>query len=148
MDILKYKDYEGTAELDMDRGMCRGKLLFIDDLVTYEAATPGDLRHQFEAAVDDYLATCAEVGKEPQRPFRGVFNVRVPRQLHRAAALRAVVDGVTLNEVVVRALDCFLNTRVDVKHNVVVTLEAPAREIQTIRAVVSEPVSWTPSHVH
>ena len=34
MDILKYKDYEGTAELDMSRGVCRGKILFINDLVT------------------------------------------------------------------------------------------------------------------
>ena len=26
MNILKYKDYEGTAELDMTRRICRGKL--------------------------------------------------------------------------------------------------------------------------
>ena len=55
MDILKYKDYEGTAELDMSRGVCRGKILFINDLVTYEAASPADLQREFEAAVDDYL---------------------------------------------------------------------------------------------
>jgi predicted HicB family RNase H-like nuclease len=63
---LKYKDYEGTAELDMARGVCRGKALFIDDLVTYEAAPPSNLQSEFEAAVDDYLETCAVVGKEPQ----------------------------------------------------------------------------------
>ena len=39
MNILKYKDFEGSAELDMERQVCRGKLLFIDDLVTYEAAS-------------------------------------------------------------------------------------------------------------
>jgi hypothetical protein len=39
MDILKYKDYEGTAELDMSRGVCRGKILFINDLVTYADST-------------------------------------------------------------------------------------------------------------
>ena len=93
MDILKYRDYEGTAELDMARGVCRGKILFIDDLVTYEAVAPAMLQQEFEAAVDDYLETCAAVGKEPLAPFRGLFKVRVAPVLHRAATLRAVSDG-------------------------------------------------------
>lgn len=148
MDILKYKDYEGTAELDMSRGVCRGKVLFIDDLVTYEAAHPGELQREFEAAVDDYEVTCREVGKLPQRPFRGQFNVRVPAPLHRAAALRAVVEGVSLNDVVVRALDCFLNVRADVNHNIKVTVEAGEGAVKTIRSVASGKAQWGTTHVH
>ena len=109
MDILKYKDYEGTAELDVSRGICRGKILFIDDLVTYESKIPAKLQKEFEAAVDDYLVACAAVGKEPQRPLRGLFNVRIAPALHRAATLRAVADRVSLNEIVGRALDAFVN---------------------------------------
>ena len=108
MDLLKYKDYEGTADLDMTRRVCRGRILFIDDVVTYEAASPEFLQQEFEAAVDDYLQTCVRVGKEPQRPFRGLFNVRVPAPLHRSAALRATRDGISLNEVVVSALTSHL----------------------------------------
>jgi predicted HicB family RNase H-like nuclease len=109
MDILKYKDYEGTAELDMSRGVCRGKILFINDLVTYEAATPAQLQSEFEAAVDDYLETCASLGRDPQKPLKGLFNVRVPPALHKAAALRAAQENVSLNDVVVRAVDAFLH---------------------------------------
>ena len=108
MDLLKYKDYEGTAELDMTRRVCRGRILFIDDVVTYEATSPEFLQQEFEAAVDDYLQTCIRVGKEPQRPFKGLFNVRVPAPLHRSAALRATRDGISLNEVVVSALTSYL----------------------------------------
>ena len=68
------------------------------------------LQQEFEAAVDDYLQTCVRVGKEPQRPFKGLFNVRVPAQLHRSAALRATRDGVSLNEVVVSALTSYLQS--------------------------------------
>ncbi len=68
MSILEYKEFEGTAEVDVERGVCRGKLLFIDDLVTYQAASAKKLQAEFEAAVDDYLETCRLVGKEPQRP--------------------------------------------------------------------------------
>lgn len=70
MEILKYKDYEGTAEIDMIRLVCRGKVLFIDDLVTYEASTPAELQTEFEAAVDDYLETCIDLGRDPQKPLK------------------------------------------------------------------------------
>lgn len=148
MDILEYNEYEGTAELDMSRKVCRGKILFIEDLVTYEADSPDALQTQFEAAVDDYIATCAELGKEPQRPFRGLFNVRVSPELHRAAALRSATDAVSLNEVVVRALDCYLNVRADVNHNVKVTVELPTGTVKTVRAVASGKAQWGTANVH
>lgn len=148
MDILKYKEYEGTAELDMSRGICRGKVLFIDDLVTYEADSPRQLQSEFELAVEDYLATCASVGKEPQRPFRGLFNVRVSPELHRAAALRAASDAVSLNDVVVRALDCFLNVRADVNHSIKVTVEGPTGGTKILRAVASGKAQWGTDNVH
>lgn len=110
MSILKYKDYEGTAELDMSREVCRGKILFINDLVVYEAATPAQLQTEFEAAVDDYLETCKSLGREPQKPLKGQFNVRMPPALHRAVALRAAEENASLNDVVVRAVDAFLKT--------------------------------------
>lgn len=149
MDILKHKDYEGTAELDMTRGVCRGKVLFIDDLVTYESASPADLQKEFEAAVDDYLETCAMLGKEPLRPFRGLFNVRVTPAIHRSATLRAVADGVSLNDVVVRALDTFLNVRADVNHNIHVTFESTdGSSIKTFTSVASGKPQWGIAHVH
>lgn len=116
MDILKYKDYEGTAELDMVRSVCRGKILFINDLVTYEASQPSELQKEFEAAVDDYVETCAVLGREPQKSLKGQFNVRIPQELHKASTLRALTDGVSLNDVVVRALDAYINARVDINH--------------------------------
>ena len=148
MDILKYKDYEGSAELDMTRGVCRGKILFIDDLVTYEAASPKSLQTEFEAAVDDYLETCRSVGKGPLRPFRGLFNVRVAPSLHRAAAIRAAADAVSLNDVVVRALDAFLNVRADVNHNIRVTLETPDGPIKTVTSVATGKPQWGIANVH
>lgn len=117
MDILKYNGYEGTAELDMDRGLCRGKILFINDLVTYQSDSPKDLQREFEAAVDDYIETCEELGRQPSRPFRGQFNVRISPELHRAAALKAAADCVSLNEIVLRALDAYVNTSATVNHN-------------------------------
>lgn len=148
MDILKYKDYEGTAELDMTRRICRGKILFIDDLVTYEATSPAELQREFEAAVDDYIDTCASLGREPQKPLRGQFNVRVPPALHKAAALRALADNVSLNDVAVRALDAFVNVQSVVNHNVRVTLNIPEESLKTLVSSASVQTQWGTAHVH
>ncbi|MEN9329085.1 MAG: hypothetical protein RLZZ484_273 [Pseudomonadota bacterium] len=146
MDILKYKDYEGTAELDMTRRVCRGKLLFIDDVVTYEADHPDKLQAEFEAAVDDYLQTCETVGKEPQRPFRGMFNVRISPALHRAASLRAIEDDVSLNDVVVQALKAYVNTLSVVRHTVQVTLVA--KELTTRTTTTTGMPQWETRYAH
>jgi len=142
VDILKYGEYEGTAELDMDRHVCRGKILFIDDLVTYEAESPADLQKEFQAAVDDYIETCASLGRQPQKPLKGLFQVRVPPALHKAVVRRAMADNVTQNDVTVRALDAFVNAKLDVNHNVQVTLNIPTESLKTLASSVSAPEQW------
>ena len=51
----------------------------------------------FYAAVDDYLEFCKEVGKDPEREYKGTFNVRISPELHKKLALRAFKDGCSLN---------------------------------------------------
>lgn len=121
MAILKYKDYEGTADIDMESFVCRGKILFIDDLVTYQAATPAELQKSFEEAVEDYLTTCTELSRQPQKPLKGMFNVRVAPELHKAATLKAHELGTSLNDIVTRALDGYLNIVADKNINLVLT---------------------------
>lgn len=116
MDIMKYKGYEGTANIDMERGVCRGKILLINDLVTYESESPKELEKQFQEAVDDYLETCLELGRQPQVPLKGQFNVRVTPDLHKQLVLRAASDEVSLNEIVSRACEAYVCHR-DVNHN-------------------------------
>lgn len=149
-----YKGYEGTADMDMERQVCRGKILFIDDVVTYEADSPRGLQQEFEAAVDDYIETCALVGKEPQKPMKGQFNVRIAPALHRAVSLHACREGISLNEAVGRALDAYVNAgTTEVRHSVRVIFEqsqeAP-RTLTSTSSVQTAPVwqSLEVSHVH
>jgi predicted HicB family RNase H-like nuclease len=111
----EYKGYVGTVDVDMERGVCRGKILFIRDLVTYEAANPKELQQEFHAAVDDYLDTCAELGREAQKPMSGVFNVRVAPDLHKAASTLAARQGCSLNAVVSEAISLYVETNCPAK---------------------------------
>lgn len=148
MDILKYKGYEGTTELDMSRGICRGKILFIKDLVTYQSDTPANLEKEFQEAVDDYLETCDQLDRKPAKPFRGQFNVRIPPALHRSAALRAVEDRVSLNDVVVRALDSFLCVPSEVNHHIYLTISGEDAQMEEVTSASSDESKWNVSYAH
>ncbi|MCU7917479.1 MAG: type II toxin-antitoxin system HicB family antitoxin [Candidatus Thiodiazotropha sp. (ex Epidulcina cf. delphinae)] len=103
---LKYGEYLGSVEIDTENDTIHGKILFINDLVTYQAESLPQLRSEFEAAVNDYLETCTIVGKEPDKPYKGTFNVRLGPDLHRKAAVATALSGFTsLNDFIKKAVE-------------------------------------------
>lgn len=104
MVTVKHKGYEGSVEIDLERNVCRGKILFINDLVTYEAADIKSIQKEFEAAVDDYLETCEQLGRSPSKSYKGSFNVRISPDVHRQAAMTAYRHGLSLNDYVGKAI--------------------------------------------
>jgi predicted HicB family RNase H-like nuclease len=105
---MRYKEYIGSVNYDDEDEVFHGKLAFINDSVLFEGSTVEELKRMFHEAVDEYIATCKEMGKEPQRPFRGVFNVRVKPELHQQAAIIAAKKGMPLNQVVAEALSQYV----------------------------------------
>jgi predicted HicB family RNase H-like nuclease len=108
---MEYKGFYGSVEASIEDGCLFGKLEFIDPLVNYEGETVSELEAAFREAVEDYLASCEVRGIEPQKPYRGSFNVRVGRDLHRAAVIAAGQRGLNLNELVKQALEHELDGR-------------------------------------
>ncbi|HET8848506.1 MAG TPA: type II toxin-antitoxin system HicB family antitoxin [Marinobacter sp.] len=106
--VLKYKGQIGSIEHDLYRGLLYGKLLFINDLVTYEAESLRQLEQAFRDSVQGYLEDCAAVGIEPNKPFKGSFNIRIGRELHKQLAMKAADEGLGLNETVQLAVERFL----------------------------------------
>ena len=105
---LSYRGYLGSIVADPDEEILHGRIEFINDLVTYEAVDLPSLKKEFEAAVDDYLQTCADLNKEPDKCFSGTLNVRIGAERHRRMALKAAKRGASLNEELTRALDQYL----------------------------------------
>ncbi|HEY8781078.1 MAG TPA: type II toxin-antitoxin system HicB family antitoxin [Mucilaginibacter sp.] len=103
-DYLKYKDYLATINYSSEDDVFYGKIFGINDLVTFEGTSVSGLKKAFREAVDDYIETCKEIGKAPEKSYKGVFNVRVPANLHKKAALAATKNSITLNEFVKAAL--------------------------------------------
>lgn len=117
-EMLKYRDYFGSVSFSPEDNILHGKIECINDLVTFEAKDVDSIRAEFEAAVDDYLETCAELGKEPDRTFSGSFNVRVNEELHRKLHIESVAKGVKLNSLIREILHAhFVPSRImSIKH--------------------------------
>ena len=101
---MDYKGYTGSVEFSEEDGVLFGKVLGIRSLISYEGATAAELVEDFHGAVDDYLALCQEQRREPERPYKGSFNVRISPELHRQAAIYAARHNMSLNSVVEDAL--------------------------------------------
>jgi len=122
-DTIKYKKYIGSVEIDMEEKVLHGKVLFINGLITYESINfdLDELKHEFKESVDEYLADCDELGLEPELPCKGVFNVRIPSELHRAANLLAMRKNESLNTLVKRAIEIEVSEKtINHKHDVTV----------------------------
>ncbi len=112
---LKYNDYTATIHYSADDEIFFGKVIGINDLITFEGASVAELKDAFREAMEDYLETCKEIGKSPDKTYKGVFNVRVPAGLHKRAAIFALQHRITLNDFVKTALVYAVNHEDDIR---------------------------------
>ena len=91
---MEYKGYTGSVEFSEEDALFYGKVLGIRSLLSYE-----------------YLEACLEEGTEPERAYKGSFNVRIDPELHKQTAIYAAQHQTTLNGVVESALKQFVSAR-------------------------------------
>ena len=103
-DLLEYKGYQGTVEYSTTDGILYGKVIGITGLISYEGESIQNLIEDFQGAIDDYLEICADQGIEPQKAYKGKFNVRIPPELHKALVHFSASRGQTLNSSVEEAI--------------------------------------------
>ena len=108
---MEYKGYTGSVEFSEADGVFFGKVQGIRALISYEGTTAKELIDDFHGSVDDYLALCEENGIEPEKAYKGSFNVRVSPELHRQAVIYVATHQMTLNSFVESAMRSALGTQ-------------------------------------
>jgi len=106
--MMKYKGYYGSVNFSAEDKVFYGKLEFINSAVLFEGTDIKSLEKDFKEAVNDYIEMCEKKGLEPQKPFKGSFNVRTGSDLHRRAALYAQGKNTNLNKIIIEALENYL----------------------------------------
>lgn len=104
MNILTYKGYQGRFEYDPEADIFHGDVLHLADVITFQGRSIDELKTAMADSMEDYFNLCKEVGKSPEKPFSGTFNVRLQPDVHQRIAMMAARDGVSLNKWVAKTL--------------------------------------------
>lgn len=135
--LLEYRGYHAKVEYNPEDNLLVGNVLGISDSLNFHAENTTDLIEYFHNSVDNYLAFCAKIGKEPDKEYSGTFNIRVSPELHKKAFLRAQEEGITLNKVVENALTAYLSADALLINRFATGVEAFANSVKMLSASIS-----------
>jgi len=103
--MMEYKGYLAHVEFDDEANIFHGEVINIQDVITFQGKSVGELHQAFIDSVEDYLAFCAERGEEPDQPFSGRFTIRLSPERHRRIILAAEKAGKDINTWAAEVLD-------------------------------------------
>ena len=103
--MLSYKGYHGKIEFDADDGILIGSVFGIRDSLNFHGCSIDEVTDSFHDCIDTYLEICKAEGIEPDKEYKGSFNIRIPQALHREAALKAELEGISLNQFIQQAIE-------------------------------------------
>lgn len=102
---LKYKGFIGSVSFEDEDNILFGKIEGINDLIMYERESVTEIKQMFREAVDEYIESCKHFNKPLLKSFKGSFNVRVKPDIHQQAAMLAKMQGISLNQLVQKAIE-------------------------------------------
>ena len=105
---MEYKGYIGSVEFSETDELFFGQVQGIRSLISYEGINAKELVRDFHESVDAYLEFCEEEGIEPEKAYKGSFNIRISPELHKQIAICAISKQVSLNSLVEKALQNYM----------------------------------------
>lgn len=102
--MMKYKGYSGKVTYDAKAKILHGEIIGLKDVITFQGTTVDELEKAFKDSIDDYLAWCKERGENPEKAFSGNIRIRISPNLHARLAHNAVINGISLNSLIIDQL--------------------------------------------
>jgi predicted HicB family RNase H-like nuclease len=103
--VMTYKRYTARIEFDQRDNIFTGKIMGIEDGITFHGETVKELRADFQAAIDHYIADCEATGRSPLKVASGKMMLRVSPEVHARALATAKTAGKSLNQWAEEVLD-------------------------------------------
>lgn len=107
---MTYKGYTARIQYCDEDAIFFGRLEHINDIISFEGNSVENLKKEFKLSVNDYIETCKQVGKAPDKPYKGVFNVRISPDLHKKAHNKALELNISLNKLVEQSIQKNIET--------------------------------------
>ena len=102
---MTYKGYTASMVFDAEDKIIVGRVLDIDDIISFHGVSVSEFETKFHAAIDAYIAACAELGSKPEKPASGKLMLRIAPEVHAAAVKAAARNGISLNKWAEKALE-------------------------------------------
>ena len=95
---MTYKGYAASMVFDAEDKIIVGRVLDIDDIISFHGESVAEFEANFHAAIDGYIAASHELGSVPDRPASGKLMLRIAPEVHAAALKAAARSGTSLNK--------------------------------------------------
>lgn len=102
---LKYRGYHGQIEFSAEDNLFVGHVIGIQDSLNFHGSSIDEITVSFHDCIDGYLEMCKTFGREPDKEYKGSFNVRISPPLHHSAAIQAEAEGKSLNQFIQEAIE-------------------------------------------
>jgi len=102
--LMEYKGYSSKIEYSDIDEVFHGKLIGINGLVSFEGTTVKELKREFKEAVDRHIEDCKKNNKEPNKIYKGSFNVRIDADLHKQVVFLSNAENISLNQFIKNAI--------------------------------------------
>ena len=104
MNSMTYKGYTARMEFDTEDKIIVGRVMDIDDIITFHGASVAEFESAFQASVDSYAHACEQLGQAAEKPASGKLMLRVDPAIHAAAVKASARSGLSLNKWAEQAL--------------------------------------------
>ena len=95
---MSSKSYTASMIFDTDDKIIVGRVLDIDDIISFHGESVSEFESNFHAAIEDYLVASKELGSAPEKPASGKVMLRIAPEVHAAALKAAARSGTSLNK--------------------------------------------------
>ena len=104
--IMRYKGYWAEIKYsDEDECFCGYIEGLKEDIISFEGET---VKRDFKNAIEDYLKTCKELNKEPEKQCKGSLNIRLGVELHNKVKMKSIEKNISINELIKNAVSAYL----------------------------------------
>ncbi|QCP54651.1 type II toxin-antitoxin system HicB family antitoxin [Trinickia violacea] len=105
MNILTIANHRAVVTYDPETDMLRGEFLGLNGGADFYASDIATLKAEGARSLAAFLEVCKENGIDPIRHFSGRFNARINPELHARAVEAAAAEGISLNQLIERAIE-------------------------------------------
>ena len=104
INTMMINGYKAVITYDSDIELFRGEFIGLNGGADFYGSDVESLRREGAESLKVFLDVCKESGIEPKKQYSGRFNVRINPKLHEDAMAAAIAQGISLNELVSRAI--------------------------------------------